>query len=66
MTIVDVNDSVKDFNWKSRYANRYVRGLMGPIGTPYTLSPRVERRTNPDHPKLGESTESNRTDLKGI
>lgn len=28
MTIMDMNDSVKDFNWKSRYANRYVLTLV--------------------------------------
>ena len=24
LTIMDVNDSAKDFNWKTRYSNRYV------------------------------------------
>ncbi|CAK9093425.1 Phosphoserine phosphatase (PSP) (PSPase) (O-phosphoserine phosphohydrolase) [Durusdinium trenchii] len=28
LTIMDVNDSAKDFNWKTRYANRYVLTMV--------------------------------------
>ena len=28
LTIMDVNDSAKDFNWKTRYSNRYVLTLV--------------------------------------